>query len=134
MGHFMTLTTSSTVTFILSSDHKANSAWYSDVLGLAQLEQDPFGTVFRLGGPSSNAILRLTSVPDFKPSGHTVLGFSVDSLEPHMEALKAKGVTFLVYEGFGQDANGIWSDTEHKARLVWFNDPEGNNLMLAEKK
>lgn len=47
-----------------------------------------------------------------------------------MADLRGKGVEFLVYEGFGQDADGVWSF--EGTQLAWFNDPEDNNLSLAQ--
>ena len=47
-------------------------------------------------------------------------------------ALTAKGVKFNVYDGFGQDALGIWKSPAGDAKVAWFNDPDGNNLSLTQ--
>ena len=38
-------------------------------------------------------------------------------------ALKAKGVAFTIYEGFGQDALGIWTAPGSSNHVAWFLDP-----------
>jgi hypothetical protein len=47
-------------------------------------------------------------------------------------AHRAKGITFTIYEGFGQDADGIWEVPGGGAKVAWFNDPDGNVLSLTE--
>ena len=55
-------------------------------------------------------------------------------------ALKAHGVTFNVYPGFGQDELGIWqapggpgvADAHAAARVAWFKDPDGNVLSVTQ--
>ena len=56
----------------------------------------------------------------------------VDDIAATIDALTAKGVTFAVYEGFGQDAQGVWTDPGSGTKIAWFHDPEGNNLSLTQ--
>jgi catechol 2,3-dioxygenase-like lactoylglutathione lyase family enzyme len=120
-------TGASPVTFVLTRDRALTLPFYRDVLGLPLVSEDPFAAVFDLGGVR----LRLTTVERHVPSGHTVLGWSVPDIRAAMAALKAKGVTFAVYEGFGQDADGLWTAPGNgTAQVCWFHDPEGNNLSL----
>jgi len=42
------------------------------------------------------------------------------------------GVVFNLYPGFGQDDAGIWTSPDGKAKVAWFNDPEGNGLSLTQ--
>jgi catechol-2,3-dioxygenase len=128
----MSLQSAPSISFVLSQDHNRAATWYKDVLGLVMLAQDDFATTFRLGDEISQTTLRLTTVPNFKPSMHTVLGFSVPDLKAAMMSLKEKGVEFLIYDGFGQDELGIWSLPGTKFRLAWLNDPEGNNISIGE--
>lgn len=37
-----------------------------------------------------------------------------------------------VYEGFGQDALGVWTSPDGKAKVAWFNDTDGNVLSLTQ--
>jgi hypothetical protein len=46
--------------------------------------------------------------------------------------MKAKGITFEIYEGFGQNEIGIWSAPDGRAKMAWFLDPDGNNLSISE--
>lgn len=112
--------------------HTANRAaalpFYRDTLGLRLLAEDPFAAVFDLNG----AILRLSDVAGWQPHPHTVLGFNVPDITVTARDLAAKGVAFLIYEGFGQDAAGVWTAPDGSAKVAWFNDPDGNNLSLTQ--
>jgi catechol 2,3-dioxygenase-like lactoylglutathione lyase family enzyme len=124
----MPLTHAKAITFVLTPDHNRAAPWYQDVLGLKQVSSDPFAAVFDLAGTT----LRLTTVQGWTAGAHTVLGWDVPDIRAAMAALKAKGVEFLVYPGFGQDADGVWSNPGGGAKICWFNDPDGNNLSLTE--
>ena len=115
------------VTFILTADRARTKPFYADVLGLTLIAEEDFGVVFDLGGGTT---LRLTDIKDHTPGPHTVLGWEVPDIRAAMADLRAKGVTFEIYDGFGQDADGVWSFKD--THLAWFNDPEGNNLSLAQ--
>ncbi len=112
--------------------HTANRAaalpFYQESLGLRLISEDPFAAVFDLNG----ATLRLTDVQGWTPHPHTVLGFNVPDIRVAALALAAKGVKFLIYDGFGQDAHGVWTAPDGSARVAWFHDPDGNNLSLTE--
>lgn len=119
--------TATAVAFVFTADRAKSKPFYREVLGLPMLAEDPFAVTFDLGG---GATLRLTDIEGHMPSPHTVLGWRVDDIRAAMADLRAKGVEFAIYEGFGQDAEGIWrSDV---ARIAWFHDPEGNNLSVTE--
>lgn len=115
------------IAFVLTSDRARTMPFYADVLGLPVVAEEHFGVVFDLGG---GAILRLTDMKDHVPSPHTVLGWEVPDIRAAMADLRTRGVTFEIYDGFGQDADGVWSF--QNTHLAWFNDPEGNNLSLAQ--
>lgn len=115
------------VSFVLTADRTKTQPFYADVLGLRVIAEEDFGVVFDLG---SDATLRLTDIKDHRPGAHTVLGWEVPDIRAAMAALRTKGVTFEIYEGFGQDEDGVWSF--RGTQLAWFNDPEGNNLSLAQ--
>ena len=117
------------IAFVLSKDVAALMPFYRDTLGLPLIAQDPFAATFDLGGGTT---LRLTAVESHVPAPHTVLGWRVDDLDATLDALEAAGVKAQIYEGFGQDARGIWTNPGGGARIVWFLDPEGNNLSLTQ--
>jgi hypothetical protein len=80
----------------------------------------------------NGATIRLTDLPGHKAAEHTVLGWSVPDIRASVTELKAKGVTFRVYDGFGQDDDGVWSPPGGGARVAWFTDPDGNVLSLTQ--
>ena len=124
----MTLANKTAVTFILTRDRAKAKAFYSEVLDLKQTGEDNFAVSYDLNGRP----LRLTDVADHVPGAHTVLGWNVEDISATAAELKARGVEFLIYEGFGQDENGIWSSPDGTAKVAWFNDPDGNNLSLSQ--
>lgn len=117
------------VMFILTRDRAITQPFYSEVLGLAQIAEDDFAVTYDLGG---SATMRLTTVAEHQPSPHTVMGWEVTDIESTVAALAAKDVKCAIYEGFGQDANGIWTAPGGGAKIAWFHDPEGNNLSVAQ--
>lgn len=124
----MPLSGCSPVTFLFTRDRERAKAFYSDVLGLVYNGSDAFADTFDLNGIA----LRLVPIADHVPSPHTVLGWDVHDIVSTCAALQAKGVSFEVYEGFGQDALGIWSAPDGHAKIAWFLDPDGNNLSISQ--
>jgi catechol 2,3-dioxygenase-like lactoylglutathione lyase family enzyme len=117
-----------TMSFIITRDLERAKKFYSETLGFRQTGEDPFAAVFDLNG----VMLRITPIKDHQPSAHTVLGWEVRDIEAEVKALTARGIRFQIYEGFDQDAQGVWKSPDGKARVAWFLDPDGNNLSLAQ--
>ena len=117
------------VAFVLTVDRARAKSFYAEMLGLRVLGEDDHAVTFDLGNRTP---MRLTTVPGHKPSGHTVLGWHVADIHSAMNDLKAKGITFQIYDGFGQDEQGVWSSPDGGAKVAWFNDPDGNNLSLTQ--
>ena len=69
--------------------------------------------------------------PDFVPATYTILNFPVEEIEPAVDELTAKGVTFERYEGFDQDEKGI--NRGEGPAIAWFKDPAGNILSVLEQ-
>lgn len=122
------LTDAKPIAFILTADREKAKAFYGGVLGLTETGDDPFATSYDMAG----TLLRLTSVAGHVPGPHTVIGWLVPDISTTMTELRGKGVAFEIYEGFGQDAEGVWTDPGRGVKLAWFNDPEGNNLSLTQ--
>lgn len=120
----------SPVIIICTRDRKISLPFYRDVLGLRLLAEDPFAAVFDVAG----APLRLSTVEGWTPHAHTVFGFNVSDIAETAKALGRKGVSMLRYPGFEQDDLGVWTSPDGAAKIAWFNDPDGNNLSLAEMK
>ena len=116
------------MTFIVTRDRDIAKAFYGTVLGFALTHEDDFAAVFDLNG----TMLRISTVPSHVPQQHTVLGWEVSDIEATARALRDKGISFTVYEGFGQDELGIWTSPGGGAKVAWFTDPDGNVLSLTE--
>jgi len=115
--------------FVLTANRARSRPFYAEVLGLRLLGEDDHAATFDIGNRTP---MRLTDLSGHVGAGHTVLGWHVADLAGSVAALKAKGVEFKVYDGFGQDADGIWKSPDGGARLAWFADPDGNVLSLTQ--
>ncbi|BCW86980.1 hypothetical protein sos41_01060 [Alphaproteobacteria bacterium SO-S41] len=124
----MSIAATGTITFIQTRDLDTALAFYRDTLGLAHSHFDGFAHVFAMG----DATLRLTQLPDWTAGAHPALGWRVADIAASVAALKAKGVTLLVYPGMGQDEAGIWTAPGGVAKVCWFNDPDKNLLSLTQ--
>lgn len=116
------------VAFINVSNRDRALAFYRDTLGLALRSSDDFGDFIQLDG----GLLRLTVLPDFKPSPHPVLGWNVRDISSAVMSMRERGVSFTVYPGMGQDELGIWTAPDGRAKVAWFADPDGNVLSLSQ--
>lgn len=116
------------IAFVYTTDRERALGFYRDTLGLALHSSDGYGDYLDLGG----ALLRLTVIKDHRPSEHPVLGWAVADARATVQSLRDKGVVFSIYEGMGQDALGIWTSPDGKSKIAFFNDPDGNALMLNE--
>lgn len=125
----MSLSDAKPISFIITRSRQAADPFYEQVLGLTRLPGDDFAAVFDLGGA---ACLRVTEVPDFTPGAHPALGWEVSDIEAAVKALTERGVAFTIYDGFGQDALGIWTSPDGAAKVAWFQDPDGNVLSVTQ--
>ena len=116
------------VAFLYVSERERALVFYRDLLGLALTASDPFGDFLDLGG----ACIRMTAIPGREPSPHPVLGWNVGDVRAAVAALRGLGIDFIVYEGMGQDADGIWTAPDGAAKVAFFADPDGNVLSLAQ--
>jgi catechol 2,3-dioxygenase-like lactoylglutathione lyase family enzyme len=124
----VSLASATAVTFIMCRNRAVAEAYYSETLGLTRMPGDVFAAVYDLAG----TILRITEIPDWTAGPHPALGWHVADIEAVVTALTAMGVVFTVYEGYGQDALGIWTAPDGIAKVAWFNDPDGNVLSLTQ--
>lgn len=114
--------------FIITRDRARAKSFYGEVLGFPLTHEDTFAAVFDIHGVS----MRVTTVSDFTPHGHTVLGWEVADIVANVEALKAKGIICNIYGGLGQDELGIWTAPGGGAKVAWFSDPDGNELSVTQ--
>jgi hypothetical protein len=111
---------------ICTRDRVRSTAFYRDTLGLTLAYDDNFAAVFNLAGIT----LRISTVPDFTPHEHTILGFHVTDVRTSVTALREIGVVFNTYPHFNQDELGIWTTPNGKISVAWFKDLDGNVLSV----
>jgi len=114
------------ITFINTRDPEKARAFYGETLGFKFIADDGFAHVFDLNGTT----LRITKIDNHVAQGHPVLGWTVEDIEGTIRRLVARGVTMTIYPGLGQDELGIWTAPDGKAKVAFFNDPDGNALSL----
>ncbi|MDQ0466303.1 catechol 2,3-dioxygenase-like lactoylglutathione lyase family enzyme [Caulobacter ginsengisoli] len=117
------------VTYVYVTDVDRGLAFYRDTLGLSVVEgsADPYGCFLDLPG----GLLRLTKMGDHQPSPHPVLGFEVADIAGTVAGLRGRGVTMDMFEGFGQDADGV-ATMPDGMKLAFFKDADGNALTLSQ--
>jgi catechol 2,3-dioxygenase-like lactoylglutathione lyase family enzyme len=106
-------------------DRERAKAFYRDTLGLSFAFEDELAAVFNIGGIT----LRVSTVPNFTPHEHTILGFTVSHVESAVKALGEKGVVFNIYPAFPQDELGILT-LPGAIQVAWLKDPDGNLLSI----
>lgn len=111
---------------ICTKDRVRAIAFYRDTLGLMLAYEDGFAAIFNTGGIT----LRVSTVADFMPHEHTILGFNVPDVAATVKTLREKGVTFNIYPHLHQDEFGIWTAPGGTVRAAWFKDPDGNVLSV----
>jgi catechol 2,3-dioxygenase-like lactoylglutathione lyase family enzyme len=115
------------IAFLAAADLGRARAFFEGTLGLAMVEETPFACVFDAGG----TMLRVTRVDEVVAAPYTVAGWEVADLAAAVAELAARKVPVCRYEGLDQDADGIWR-APSGTRVVWFADPDGNVLSLAQ--
>jgi catechol 2,3-dioxygenase-like lactoylglutathione lyase family enzyme len=117
----------SVVTFLLTQNPEAATAFYRDKLGLNFLRDDGFALVFETHG----VMLRIGKVQSFTPAQNTVLGWEARDIAASLQKLVQKGVAFERYPNMGQNADGVCTvPTGDKG--AWFKDPDGNVLSISQ--
>ena len=109
-------------------DIETARAFYADTLGIETSEQNGMLTLHLAGDRPTLIYPR----PGHEPAGYTILNFPVDDIDGAVDALVARGVEFLRYEGFGQDDRGIMRG--QGPPIAWFTDPAGNILSVIEQE
>jgi catechol 2,3-dioxygenase-like lactoylglutathione lyase family enzyme len=112
--------------FLPSTDLDRSRDFY-ERLGLACIESSPPRNVHDANGTQ----LWVTLVDELTPQPFTVAGWHVPDIGSTLEALRTVGVEPKMYDGFGQDNRGVWR-TPSGSQVVWFDDPDGNNLSVTQ--
>jgi catechol 2,3-dioxygenase-like lactoylglutathione lyase family enzyme len=121
------LGSSEVIAFAGAADLGRAREFYERVLGLRLVEQNDFACVFDANG----TMLRVTAVGEAARAPYTVLGWRVRDIAGTVRGLAGRGVSFLRYDGMGQDEDGIWT-TPGGDKVAWFADPDGNVLSLTQ--
>lgn len=125
----MSLTRHNPIAFIPTANADAARTFYEQTLGLTFVSDDQFALVFRLG--AAQTMLRVVRVQgDFTPAPFTIFGWEVDDVDATVAELGGKGIEFLRFGYFKQEANGVWL-APGGAAVAWFKDPDGNTLSLS---
>ena len=113
---------------IPASDIGRAREFYADKLGLTPAQE--LGAevlVYRTAGGTEFQIYRTDYAGQ---AGHTIAQWHVGDIESEVHDLKAKGVTFEVYDMPGVQWNGDIASMEGMGRAAWFKDSEGNTMCL----
>ena len=106
------------------SDVAQAETFYRDVLGLKTSVDHGMLTLHLAG----NRPTLVYPKSDHEPASFTILNFPVLNVEEVVDALAERGVEFVRYPGFPQDAKGIMRG--HGPDIAWFTDPAGNILSI----
>lgn len=113
-----------------ANDLDAARAFYTDTLGLGAVPLgDGAGLLLHIGGDAAAFVYQKDN---HAPASFTVMHLTVDDVDPVVDELAAKGVTFERYEGFDQDEKGIVRGFMEGGDGAWFTDPAGNIIGLAD--
>jgi hypothetical protein len=113
--------------FVSTAEPAVGRAFYEGKLGLAVLDQDDYAVTYDANGIR----LRMSFVRELHAAPYSILSWLVPDIHGTAKELKKKGVSFEVYEGFGQDADGVWT-APGGTQVAWFKDPGGNLLSLTQ--
>ena len=111
-------------------DLDAAKRFYGEILGLEITEHD-MGLIGIRIAPDTD-VLVYPKGEAHRPATFTVLNFPVADIDATVDELTTRGVEFVRYDGFAQDAKGIARGPEGPA-IAWFTDPAGNILAVLEQ-
>jgi predicted enzyme related to lactoylglutathione lyase len=104
--------------------------FYADKLGLTPATELPGEVlIYRTAGGTEFQVYRTEYAGQ---AGHTIAQWHVADIESEVRDLKAKGVSFEVYDMPGVTWDGEIASMEGMGRAAWFKDSEGNILCIDE--
>jgi predicted enzyme related to lactoylglutathione lyase len=115
---------------IPAADLDRARTFYAEKLGLTPTAE--FGgeaLAFRTAGGTTFNVYRTAFAGQ---AGHTIAQWHVADIESEVRDLKAKGVTFEVYDMPGVRWDGEIADLPGMGRAAWFKDSEGNTMCVDE--
>jgi predicted enzyme related to lactoylglutathione lyase len=113
---------------IPASDLSRARDFYADKLGLTPSQE--FGgeaLAYRTAEGTSFNVYRTEYAGQ---AGHTIAQWHVSDIESQVRDLKAKGVTFEVYDIPGMEWDGEIATIPGMGRAAWFKDSEGNIMCV----
>jgi catechol 2,3-dioxygenase-like lactoylglutathione lyase family enzyme len=116
-------------TLVLTDRIADAERFYGGVLGLPLTGRSDGALLYDVGGGD----LRVSPVPDWRPTDHTVFGFAVSDVRSAVRALAARGLVFERFTGFPHDDDAIVV-TPDETLVAWFRDPDGNILSVVQLK
>jgi catechol 2,3-dioxygenase-like lactoylglutathione lyase family enzyme len=100
--------------------------FYTDVLGLTQVEKEGSERIVLRSGDSTINVYR----SDYAGTNQaTAVTWQVDDIEAEVAALRASGVTFEHYDMPGLTLAGD-VHAGYGMKVAWFKDPDGNILNI----
>lgn len=111
------------------SDLDRSRSFFEGSLGLAATDSGAGGEEIVYACGEGTGLMIYPSPANAGTGTATVACWEVQDLDSEMEKLKAKGIEFEIYEGLGQDENGILDMGD--GRVAWFTDPDGNIFAIA---
>jgi predicted enzyme related to lactoylglutathione lyase len=114
---------------IPAGDLKRARDFYADVLGLTPTREiEGIQLTYRTDGGTTFNVYETQYAGQ---AGHTIAQLHVDDVAAEVRDLKAKGVTFEVYDDMpGVRWDGEIAFLEGMGHAAWFKDSEGNTLCL----
>ncbi|MFZ0013086.1 MAG: VOC family protein [Acidimicrobiia bacterium] len=116
-------------TVLAASDLERAKKWYSEMLGLDPVDEDPYGNLHYEVGDSRFLVYQSEFAGTNKA---TAAGFQVSDFDDVVEKLKAKGVVFedVDFGELGSTVDGVISTPDSNDKAAWIKDSEGNILSL----
>jgi predicted enzyme related to lactoylglutathione lyase len=126
------LNTSRVEANIPAADRQRARAFYADTLGLTpRREMAGVNLAYETDRGTAFTIYETTFAGQ---AGHTIAQWHVDDIESEVRDLKAKGVTFEVYDMPGVQWDGEIASLEGLGRAAWFKDSEGNIMCIDQEE
>ena len=125
------LNTSRVEANIPAADLARARAFYADTLGLTPTRE--MAGVNLAYETARGTAFNIYETAYAGQAGHTIAQWHVDDIESEVRDLRAKGVTFEVYDMPGVRWDGEIASMEGLGRAAWFKDSEGNIMCIDQE-
>ena len=126
------LNTSRVEANIPAADLARARAFYADTLGLTPTRE--MAGVNLAYETDRGTAFNIYETAFAGQAGHTIAQWHVDDIESEVRDLRAKGVTFEVYDMPGVRWDGEIASLEGLGRAAWFKDSEGNIMCIDQEE